>query len=132
MNNDLPQSVMEIVEIIGREQALRLIGSLPQSGSRKWRVCLYVPKALQSLDHPLVKVLGWADAKKLVSHFSGEILQPSNCKFLARRVRNRRMFEMREAGHGFSEIARAFDMSPRQVREILKGEPPEAEDRFAS
>lgn len=114
----LPRSVQEIADVIGREQALRLIGSLPPSGSRSWRVCLYVPKTLTSPDHRLVKVLGWGDAQKLVEEFAGMILQPSNCRQIARRIRNARIQEMKYQGVTLVEIASTFDLSTDRVREI--------------
>ncbi len=70
----LTECVDEIAKVIGRDQALQLISALPQSGSRAWRVCIYVPKALPSVDHPLVRILGWKDANRLVNAFSGMIL----------------------------------------------------------
>jgi hypothetical protein len=117
----LPDSVAEIAEVIGRDQALHLIGSLPQSGSRAWRVCIYVPKRLPSVDHPLVRVLGWKDANKLVNAFSGMILQPSNCRFIVRAARNRRIREMAAEGCSVKEIAHGVDLSVDWVREILSG-----------
>jgi hypothetical protein len=125
----LPESVAEIAEVIGREQALHLIGSLPQSGSRAWRVCVYIPKRLTHVDHPLVRILGYRDAQKLVRAFSGMILQPSNCRFLARAARNRRIWEMAGDGLSVTEIAHGVDLSAYWVREILRGEPPEEMSR---
>ncbi|WP_170326735.1 hypothetical protein [Ruegeria arenilitoris] len=109
----------EIAEVIGRDQALHLIGSLPQSGSRAWRVCFYVPKRLPAVDHQLVRILGWEDANKLVSAFAGMILQPSNCRFIVRAARNRRIREMAEEGCSVKEIAHGVDLSIDRVREIL-------------
>ncbi len=117
----LPESVAEIAEVIGRDQALHLIGALPQSGSRAWRVCVYVPKALPSVDHPLVRILGWKDANRLVNAFSGMILQPSNCRFIVRAARNRRIREMADEGYSVREIAHGIDLSVDWVREILSG-----------
>lgn len=122
----LPESVAEIAEVIGRDQALHLIGSLPQSGSRAWRVCVYIPKRLPSVDHQLVRILGYHDAQKMVRAFSGMILQPSNCRFLARAARNRRIKEMAEEGLSINEIAHGVDLSAYRVREILAGDTPEA------
>ncbi|AVO37379.1 hypothetical protein [Pukyongiella litopenaei] len=123
----LPESVAEIAEVIGREQALHLIGSLPQSGSRAWRICVYIPKKLQTVDHQLVRILGYNDAQKMVRAFSGMILQPSNCRFLVRAARNRRIREMAADGHSITEIAHGVALSAYRVREILSGDPPEAE-----
>ncbi len=117
----LPESVAEIAEVIGRDQALHLIGSLPQSGSRAWRVCIYVPKRLPSVDHKLVRILGWKDANRLVRAFSGMILQPSNCRNIVRAARNRRIREMAKEGYSVREIAHGVDLSIYRVREILSG-----------
>ena len=118
---DLPESVAEIAEVIGREKALHLIGSLPQSGSRPWRVCVYVPKRLPA-DHQLVEILGWHDAKRLSWAFAGMILQPSNCRRLAIRTRNREIRAAANDGAAIPEIAHAFDLSPRQVREVINAQ----------
>lgn len=123
----LPESVAEIAEVIGREQAMHLIGSLSPSGSRAWRVCVYIPKRLPTVDHQLVRILGYHDAQKMVSAFSGMILQPSNCRFLARAARDRRIREMNDEGFLISEIADSVELSTYRVREILAGGPPEAE-----
>ena len=60
--NDLPQSVREIAEAIGREAALLLIGRLPvcyrDAGKKSPKVILYVPKRLPP-DHQLVEILGY-------------------------------------------------------------------------
>ena len=114
----LPQSVEEIAEVIGREKALYLIGQLPQSGSRSWRVCLYVPKRLP-VDHDLVRILGWHDARKLAYAFSGMILQPSNCRSIYRAYRDREILRLADEGMSVAEIASVVELSSYRVREIL-------------
>lgn len=121
----LPPSVQEIADALGRERALYLIGRLPQSGSRSWRVCLYVPKRLGT-DHPLVGILGWRDANIMVREFGGMILQPSNCNFLHRDFRNRAIVRMAAAGVPVDEIAAIAELSRRAVALIIAAEnPPE-------
>jgi len=120
----LPESVAEIAAVIGREKALYLIGQLPQAGKRKWRVCLYIPKRMP-LDHHLVRLLGYADAKKMAYAFSGMILQPSNCKSIYRAYRDREIRRMAKEGTSVGQIASVVDLSPYRIREILAGEPPE-------
>lgn len=121
---ELPGIAQEIADVIGRERALFLIGQLPRSGSRKWRTCLYVPKRV-SVDHPLVALIGWADANKLCREFGGMILQPSNCSFLARDHRTREVRRMRADGMSLSAIADAVDLTERQIRNIIAETPPE-------
>lgn len=116
----LPDSVEEIAEVIGRDRALEFIGKLPQAGKRKWRVCVYIPKTLPA-DHKLVAMLGWHDAQRLVRAFSGMILQPSNCRFLEKEHRWRRVREMAGDGISDDEIAGQMGFSPERVREIIAG-----------
>jgi hypothetical protein len=123
---DLPQSVQEIADVIGREKALRLLGGLDSCGKRNWRVCLYVPHRIRP-DHPLVQALGWHYATKMVREFGGIILQPSNCRFLARRFRNASIHRMAQEGMALREIAESVQLSVRQVRNVLAEEPPEDE-----
>lgn len=113
--------------MIGREQALFLIGQLPQSGSRAWRVCLYVPKRIKA-GHQLVRWLGWRDATKLVDAFGGMILQPSNCNYIVRQHRNRSILAMAEQGMTPQEIAEAVSLSVKQVTRVMRSgdNPPEA------
>lgn len=121
---DLPASVQEIADVIGRERALYLIGQLPQCGKRSWRIVLYVPKRLTA-DHQLVRILGWHDAQRLVRVFGGEILQTSNCRHIARQYRNRSIRRMADDGMQLDEIASLMQLTRRQVRNILAEMPPE-------
>jgi hypothetical protein len=121
---ELPQSAQEIADVIGREKTLLLIGRLPRSPSRGWRVNLYVPKRMP-LDHWLIELLGFEDAEKLRRMFGGEILQPSNCNHIARAFRNREVRRMAAEGLPAHQIAAVVDLTPRQVRNILAESPPE-------
>lgn len=114
----LPESVEEIAEVIGRGKALDFIGRLPTSGSRAWRVCVYIPKRLP-VDHKLVRMLGWHDAQKMVQAFTGMILQPSNCRFLHRQHRNREILRMDYEGMPVTDIADVVELSTYRVREII-------------
>ena len=123
----LPASVQEIADVIGRSKALYLIGQLPKTyppstrtahGATE-RVMLYVPKILRP-DHPLVSILGWNDASKIVAAFGGEILQPANCREVYRRFRDRSISEMIRAGVPYAHIAELMGVSPRHVRNLGK------------
>ena len=118
---ELPKSVQEIAEVIGRERALYLIGQLPSCGRRAWRVSLYIPKRLP-LDHPLIELIGWSDAEKLVKAFPGEILQPSTCRSIQMGYRNKSIKKLARMGMSVELLAESFTLSPRQIRNILKEE----------
>jgi len=126
----LPGVAQEIADVIGRDQTLHLIGRLPTSGTRSWRVCLYVPKRM-NVDHILVRILGYRDAERMRRHFGGEILQPSNCRFLMRAARNIKIRELSDAGEPVAAIAQAYGLTENHVSHILRGNPPE-DPRLAS
>lgn len=123
----LPSSVQEIADVIGRERALFLIGQLPKTyppstrtahGATE-RVILYVPKSLRA-DHPLVEILGWKDASRLVKAFAGEVMQPANCREIYRRFRDRSILAMLQAGETSSTVAEIMGVSDRHVRNVAK------------
>jgi hypothetical protein len=123
----LPASVREIADVIGRENALYLIGQLPyclpkRDGER--RVILYVPKRLKP-DHRLVQILGWERAAKLVDGFGGEILQPANCEGVYLKFRNAEIARMRRAGQSVQAIAQTMGVCDRLIIELTREIPQE-------
>lgn len=131
MLNDLPESVREIAEVIGRDAALRLIGKLPtcyagKDGKKSTRVIMYVPKRLQP-DHMLVSILGWSSACKLVRVFGGEILYPANCRGIYSKFRDEAILKMLEAGCRPSMVADIMGLSERHVRNLMRTEKPQEE-----
>lgn len=135
---ELPRSVREIAEVIGVERSLYLVGQLPRCYERDHRyptakrscVILYVPKSLRP-DHPLVSILGWADASKLVKAFGGEILQPGNCMDIYRRFRDRAIVQMLRQGIPTAGIAGMMGLSERQIRNLARAEIPQEDVRVA-
>lgn len=130
----LPNSVQEIADVIGREQALLLIGALPRSYSRDKRypgaknstAVMYVPTlARLGLDHNLVRILGWVDAAKLSKAFGGEIMYPASCAFLARKLLNDAVLAMARTGLKSTVVAAQFGVSERHVRNLMRENPPE-------
>lgn len=109
--------------MIGRERALYLIGQLRvyKVKDTRWnnvtrnKIILYVPKTLD-VSNELVRIIGWNDACKLVSHFGGELLYPGTCAELHKRFISRTI--KRLAGEGMSHKAIAFnlDISERTVK----------------
>ena len=119
---DLPRSVQEIADVIGRERALYLIGKLPvytvrdkRGHVKDTRVILYVPKTL-AVDSDLVKILGWNDASKMVRYFGGELLYPGNCKEIYRRFIIQTIKRMCGEGIDHKIIAHTLEVSERTVK----------------
>ena len=120
---ELPNSVREIVEVIGLDATLRLISQLPvcqRPGRKLPIVMLYVPKKLPP-DHELVRMIGYPDAMKLVRVFGGEILYPASCRNVFKRFRDDAIVRMAGMGARTSVIAELFGMTDRAVRYIVEG-----------
>lgn len=120
----LPRTIQEIADVIGRDRALFLVGKLPRCysglpGKAQWRVIMYVPKRM-GLEHELVRILGWPDANKLRLAFPGEILQPANGAEIYREFRDKSLRRLnREYGHGEERLAEWFGLSSRHVKNVL-------------
>lgn len=140
----LPTSVQEIADVIGDERALFLIGRLPRcytpgktgsswdSGKRigAERVIMYVPKRLD-MDHQLVRIMGWADAQKLVNAFGGEILCPATCTSVYRPFRDENIVRIIQEGAPVPMVAAWFSVSERHVKNLIR-EIPQEERRAAN
>lgn len=127
MSKQLPRSVQEIADVIGRDSALFLIGQLPRAYSKchpSGQVILYVPKSLR-VDHPLVKLLGWKTASRLVQAFGGEILQPAHCADLCRDFRDRSITRLLIEGHRPAILSEWFGVCERHVRNLAREIPQE-------
>src|SRR5262245_26215228 len=119
----LPKSTQEIADVIGRARALYLVGQLPDSyrdsrGRYDGCACLYIPAKLQP-QHPLVRMIGWPDAQRLVKAFGGEILWPSKCSELIRDWRDANIRRLSASGMRVQELAEWFNLSDRMIRNII-------------
>ena len=132
MPADLPSSVQEIADVIGRESALLLVGQLPRCTQRDQRypkavssrVIMYVPKRLEP-GHRLVQILGYVTALSLVHHFGGEVLYPANCADVYRRFRDREALRMIREGMTAKAVADVLGVSDRHVRNLIREIPQE-------
>lgn len=123
---ELPNSVQEIADVIGREAALYLIGQLPRTTRKdknpKWRageqVMLYVPRKLTP-DHRLVAILGMDRARQLVESFGGEILYPANCNGIHKRFVRAEVRRMANDNTP-RELAQLMGVTERTIRNITR------------
>lgn len=111
--------------MIGREAALRLIGqaprSRPASRGQSEHVSIYVPERLRP-DHPLVRIIGFDAAAKLVFYFGGMILKPGNCGDLYRAFRDRSIVRLLQQDLPPKMLADWFEVSERHVRNLMRAE----------
>lgn len=122
--DDLPGSVREIAEVIGRQATLHLLGQLPATragkpGKESNRVILYVPKKL-SPDHRLVQILGAEKAMALVRAFGGEVMQPANCRRIYARHRDEAILKMLNDGARLSMVQSIMRVSRRHVVNLAR------------
>lgn len=131
---ELPASVQEIADVIGRDKALLLIGKLPKAysrdkrwpGAQKSTLVMYVPTVKRlGLDHFLVKTLGYIDAVKMCEAFGGEIMYPASCANIHRAFRDQSILSMVRAGMRTATVAAIIGVSDRHVRNLVKENPPE-------
>lgn len=119
----LPLSVQEIAEVIGRDDALYLVGQLPRykTPSRGGtEIAINVPRIDRlKPDHRLSQILGYPLAKKLSVHFGGQLLKAANCNGLVKGFRNREIIRLWESGSTILEIAEIFNMTPKYTKKIL-------------
>lgn len=122
--DDLPASVREIAEVIGRAPTLRMLGQLPEitagiEGKRGRRPLLYVPKRITP-DHRLYRILGPEGAEKLARAFGGESLQPANCRGVYIAMRDAALLQMLATGARATVVSEITGVSIRQIRNIRR------------
>lgn len=124
--DDLPASVREIAQVIGREATLHLLGQLPacragKRGKESNRVILYVPKKLGP-DHRLVQILGVERAMALVRAFGGEVMQPANCRRIYARYRDEAILKMLRDGARLEMVLSIMRVSKRHVVNLTRAQ----------
>lgn len=114
---DLPRSLRDLSDAIGRERALFLVGQLRPCGGRRWRRSLYIPKRVKP-NHPLVRLVGLADAERLAKKLGGLNLQPATGESVALDARDRFVREEIAKGRPRGEVAAEAGVSVRQLARI--------------
>ncbi|MEO5334125.1 MAG: hypothetical protein H7839_19100 [Magnetococcus sp. YQC-5] len=108
---DLPDSLEEIADVIGREGAVKLVNEC--GGTR-----IFVPRKMR-VQHKLATLLGFEQARRLSLHFGGETLTVVRAAHLQRRTRNREIVRRYDSGVGVRQLAREHTLTERQIYTIL-------------
>lgn len=124
--DDLPGSVREIAEVIGRQATLHLLGQLPvcvagKPGKQSSRVMLYVPKKIGPKHH-LVQILGAEKAMALVRAFGGETMQPANCRKIYAAHRDEAILKMLRDGARLSMVQSIMRVSKRHIVNLARSQ----------
>lgn len=120
-NWDLPGTLREVAEVIGRERAMYLAGQVlhwDRQGQRGKAGWVYIPKKLEP-HHRLNELVTLDEALKLVEVFGGENLTISMPAGPVRRFRNMQIQHLASEGLRPEVIAYAVGITPRQVRNVL-------------
>lgn len=126
--SDLPESVKDLVGLLGWDRARQLIhewGGIPfpvprgpnnnAAGARRYA--------------QLVEAIGEEGANLVISTYADETLVIPNCKQALSRARNRAMVAFYDRGATLEECARAFGCTTRWVTIVLKNVQPMPRDR---
>lgn len=122
----LPQNVQYIADIIGRSQALNLVGQLPRTAQTKrdtrtrHRIYLHVPKPENlKASCKLVQILGINDSLKLSRVFGGEVLYIPSCKQMSTYFLHHSIRKQFNNGVPIEILVICFGMSRRNILKIL-------------
>lgn len=116
-SDQIPETLAEVVDAIGWDPAAQLARTLGGT-------CVYVPERMTP-EHVLVRVLGHKAAYTLAETFGGEQITVPRCARALRNARNRQLRSRRDAGHSISSLALRYDMTMRQVYNVLAETEPE-------
>lgn len=106
--------LLELEGLIGLDNTLKLV-------DRWGGVQLYVPETMDE-NHAIVKLIGMKAAEELATYYGRERLNIPLARNYHRARRNRDLWLRHKAGESASQLALSFEISLRQVWEILASE----------
>lgn len=115
MRRDLPAFAARVSELIGHRLALGLMAHIHGTGGTGW---MRVPRRAKP-GHKLVGIIGFAAAEKLCDEFGGRVIRLPRCDVIHRAKRNEEIRRMAADGATVREIAKAFALTARHVRNVL-------------
>lgn len=119
---DLPESLRDVVELIGLAATLKLVehfGGL---------IALYVPRDIEP-EHPIAVAIGITAARKLSDHYGTDCLRNiPRCVAGLRRIRDAEI-HARHKTESAARLALAFGLTERQVWRILSEALDSADDK---
>lgn len=115
LKTNIPPTAAAISALIGNRLAMALMAHVNSNACGD----LYVPLRAKPTS-ALVQLIGQAAAEKLCAAYGGRTISIPQCDALRRSVRDADICRMAAEGTTQTEIARHFEMTDRQVRNILK------------
>jgi len=117
---NLPVHAEEVIKVIGVSQFyhLRRWWLDGKKGAQVTQLWIYIPAELTP-SHPLVTAIGVEDAQKLVRAFGGENMYFPKCANCYRSYRDLNIRRLYRDGLPTAELAEWFEMSARQIRNVV-------------
>lgn len=110
--DNLPQSLKDIVEIVGLPEALKLVSEL--GGTR-----FYIPKDYKD-DHKLLDNMSKLTLQKLINHYGGEIMVLPVCKTAIREARDWQVIhDADNTSLDVQQLALKYGVTSRTIQNIL-------------
>lgn len=115
LKTNIPPTAAAISALIGNRLAMALMAHVNSNACGD----LYVPLRAKPAS-ALAQLIGQTAAEKLCAVYGGRTISIPQCDALRRSVRDADICRMATEGTTQTEIARHFEMTDRQVRNILK------------
>ena len=121
---ELPQSIRDMVEVIGFTHALKVVQAL---GGTTWRIAEGRGKDGEAKRAALADLVGAETEELLHKYYAGDEIYLPRCAALVRKLRNINMHQQfdrdikqgRTARDSVADLARQHKLSDRQVWDIL-------------
>lgn len=110
----LPESLREVVDLIGLQATLKLVEHLGG-------IVLYVPAELTA-DHRIAKAIGMRAATLLWERYQADTIEVPRCHEALRLARNAEIRARRDAGATVEQLALDYGLTMRAVWYILADE----------
>ncbi|UWS06409.1 hypothetical protein [Phaeobacter inhibens] len=114
----LPELVQEIAEVVGRENAVKLVEGTRQRGARRWRRHLYIPSDIPE-NHRIVSLIGWDAAQALSFSHANSVLELPSCHGLRKAYLADVVIKMAGRGADPAEIASELGVERKTVASLL-------------
>jgi Mor family transcriptional regulator len=123
---EVPKTWRDIVEAIGYSDACKVIGVLPEyvagsEGKKARHLSMYVPQKIDGSKYAelYIKAIGKEKTQELITKLGRETFYPVVNAKHAKAFRNMAVIDRHGEGASIKAIAVLFDMSERQVRNII-------------
>lgn len=114
----LPETMVEIAEVIGRGDAVRLMEGTRASGKRRWRRQLYIPAEMPD-DHRIVSMIGLKAAKCLSLSHGNWIAELPSCHALRKAYLADHALHLSDGGAQLPEIAHELGVEQKTAKGLL-------------